>query len=280
MNSVFNFKKFDLNNIADHAAICCVAARRKGKSILVRDILLHKKDYPAGVVIAPTDKLSGFYNEFFPPSFIHYEYSSELLSKIFLRQSLLIEKNKERKARGKPLIDTRLFLIMDDCLAQKGLWAKDPNILELLQNGRHYHITFILTMQYSLGISPELRGNFDYVFLLGEDFISNQKRLYEHYAGMFPTFDIFKRAFTKITDSYGVMVITKDSGTNVTDKVYWYKVNMKNMTKRFTLGSKMFKDFNERYYNENWNKIRKVFDVDEYLNKKNKLNIDINLQKN
>lgn len=280
MNSVFNFKKFDLNNISDHAAICCVAARRKGKSILVRDILLHKKDYPAGVVIAPTDKLSGFYNEFFPPSFIHYEYSSELLSKIFLRQSILIEKNKERKARGKKLLDTRLFLIMDDCLAQKGLWAKDPNILELLQNGRHYHITFILTMQYSLGISPELRGNFDYVFLLGEDFISNQKRLYEHYAGMFPTFDIFKRAFMKITDNFGVMVITKDHGTNVTDKVYWYKVNVKNMTKRFTLGSKMFREFNERYYNENWNKIRKVFDVDEYLNKKNKLNIDINLQKN
>ena len=31
-------------------------------------------------------------------------------------------------------------------------------------------------MQYSLGISPELRSNFDYIFLLGEDIINNRKK--------------------------------------------------------------------------------------------------------
>jgi hypothetical protein len=147
-NPNFNFKKFDLRNIPDHAAICTIAMRNSGKTKLVRDILMKKKHYPVTVVIAPTDKLSETYSEFVPPSFIHYEYNSEILSKIFLRQSILIQKNKERVKNGKKPIDTRLFLVMDDCLAQKGTWAKDPNILELLQNGRHYHITFILTMQY------------------------------------------------------------------------------------------------------------------------------------
>ena len=62
-------------------------------------------------------------------------------------------------------------------------------------------------MQYSLGIQPELRSNFDFVFLLGEDFINNRKKLYEHYAGMFPTRDIFEQVFLQVTDNYGCMVI-------------------------------------------------------------------------
>ena len=37
--------------------------------------------------------------------------------------------------------------------------------------------------------------NFDYIFILGEDMTSNRKRLYEHYAGMFPTFDVFEKVF-------------------------------------------------------------------------------------
>ena len=46
---------------------------------------------------------------------------------------------------------------------------------------RYLPSTFILAMQYSLGIQPELRSNFDFIFLLGEDFINNRKKLYEHY---------------------------------------------------------------------------------------------------
>lgn len=275
----FNFKKFKLSDIEDHAAICMIAARNSGKSVLVRAILENKKHFPAGVIIAPTDKLSGFYNDFFPPSFIHYEYSSELLSKIFLRQTMIIEKNKERIKQGKKPIDTRLFLVMDDCLAQKGSWMKDQNILELLQNGRHYHITFILTMQYALGITPELRSNFDYVFLLSEDFISNQKRLYEHFAGMFPSFEIFKRAFAKITENFGAMVINKRiKSTNITDKIYWYKADLAEISKKFVVGNGNFTKFNDKYYNKEWNKSKKIFNVDDYLNKKQKLNIDINLE--
>ena len=52
-------------------------------------------------------------------------------------------------------------------------------------NGRHYKLLFLLTMQYALGIPPNLRTNIDYVFVLRENYVSNRKRLYEHYAGMF-----------------------------------------------------------------------------------------------
>ena len=45
---------------------------------------------------------------------------------------------------------------------------------------------YLLLLQYALGVPPNLRTNIDYVFILRENFVSNRKRLYEHYAGMFP----------------------------------------------------------------------------------------------
>ena len=84
------------------------------------------------------------------------------------------------------IIDPRTYIVMDDCLSSKGSWMRDKPILELLFNGRHYEIMYILTMQFPLGIPPDLRVNFDYIFLMAEDTLSNLKRIFDHYAGCFP----------------------------------------------------------------------------------------------
>ena len=67
-------------------------------------------------------------------------------------------------------------------------------------NGRHYFMLFVITMQFALGIPPNLRINIDYVFILRENYISNRKRLYEHYAGMFPTFEMFAQVMDQCTE--------------------------------------------------------------------------------
>ena len=69
--------------------------------------------------------------------------------------------------------------------------VRDENIRNLFMVGRHFKMLFIITMQYASGVPPNLRTNIDYVFILRENLQNGRKRLYEHYAGMFPTFDIF-----------------------------------------------------------------------------------------
>ena len=69
---------------------------------------------------------------------------------------------------------------MDDCLSDKGTWANDKPIKQVMFDGRHYKLIFILTMQFPLGIKPELRSNFDYIILLADDFISNIKKMYKN----------------------------------------------------------------------------------------------------
>ena len=155
---------------------------------------------------------------------------------------------------------------MDDCMSSKGTWLKDPNILELFFNGRHHHLSFILTMQYSVGIPPEMRSNFDYIFLLAEDTISNRKRLYEHYAGMFPTFDIFQQVFSDITENYGIMVIdNRVHSKNLTDKVFWYKAKT---VPTFKIGCNKFHRYHNTAYDKDWNKRLEVFNPMDLVSKR------------
>lgn len=273
--SSIKLNKFDIGSIPDDATICLCAKRNSGKSWMIRDLMYHKRDFPAGMVLAPTDRMTEFYTKFIPSVFVHYDYKTELLTNLFLRQTYLSDKNKDREKSGKKEIDPRAFLIMDDCLSSKGEWAKDPNIAEIFYNGRHRKIMFLLSMQFPLGLKPELRGNFDYIFLLSEDFISNQKRLYEHYAGMFPSFEIFRKVFTEVTDNFGVMVINNKSRSKlIQDKVFWYKaVNPGS----FMVGGRTFSNYHKRHFDPQWNKKKAPFDVCDYLKKKNRVIVDVEL---
>ena len=274
--SQLRLKKFNIEKMVDHATIAMIAKRASGKSYLTREILYHKRDIPTSVVISRTEKLNRFYGEFIPDSFIYDNFDTEILSKIYTRQGKCNEDNRARVKEGKKEKDDRVMLVMDDCMSSKGTWVKDQNILELFFNGRHHHVSFILTMQYAVGIPPEMRSNFDYIFLLAEDFISNQKRLYEHYAGMFPSFDIFKQVFKDVTQNYGVMVINnRIHSSNITDKVFWYKAKK---VPDFRVGSKIFNKFHKKYYDPDWNKKPSIFDPNEVLSKKRN-NFKVNVKK-
>jgi len=272
-------KQFDLSKMVDHATIAMIAKRGSGKSWVCRNIMHKKKDIPCCVVISPTEKLNSFYGNFIPPLYIYNKYESSILSRIYGRQAQMMEDNKKRVAAGKNTKDDRLFLIMDDCMSSKGKWLKDEQILELFFNGRHHHVSFILTMQFSLGIPPELRSNFDYIFLLGEDFISNRKRLYEHYAGMFPTFDIFQQVFNEVTTDYGCLVINnKIHSKNIDEKVFWFKATP---VSDFSIGNKSYKNYHDKNYDEDHGTKLPLFDPNTALqHKRNAINLVIEKIKN
>ena len=184
-----------------HPRIAMIASSGSGKSWIIREILyfLRKTRLPIAAAIAPTDKMNKFYNDILPEAFIHHEYKQQIIPKILKRQVDLIEKSDTRVAKGKHPIDTRSALIMDDCMSSKHLWLKDPNILSIFNEGRHYHLTFILAMQYVIGIQPELRQNFSFVFLLADDIASSREKIWKHYAGVFKKLDVFEQVFAQIT---------------------------------------------------------------------------------
>jgi hypothetical protein len=259
-------KRFDIKSMPDNVTIAMIAKRASGKSYLTREILFHKRDIPTTIAISKTEKLNKFYADFIPDIYIFDEYDNKILNKIYQRQSLMSDDNEEKKKEGKKMKDPRAMLIMDDCMSSKGSWVKEQPITELFFNGRHHNLSFILTMQFPLGIPPEMRSNFDYIFLLADDFISNRKRLYDHYAGMFPDFNTFQQVFLDLTENYGCMVINnRVHSKDITEKVFWYKAKD---TPDFTMGNKLYKKFHSKKYDKNWNKKMEVFDPSLMMSKK------------
>ena len=177
-----------------------------------------------GCVISGTEESNGFFKKIVPPMFIHGEYNPVILDNYVKRQKLVMQKIQQDKERGiANNLDPRAFLILDDCLYDNS-WIRDKNVRYLFMNGRHVHTMFIITMQYALGIPPNLRTNIDYVFILRENITNNRRKLYEQYAGMFPDYDSFCQVMNQCTENYECLVIDNNAKSNkLEDQVFWYK---------------------------------------------------------
>lgn len=265
----FPINEFKFEYLVENPAIVMIAKRGSGKSWVCKALLKHFEKIPVGLIISRTDRVDPFFSHFFPDSFIFYDYKSEVIERLVRRQELIMEKYKEKKKEGKRL-DPRAIIIMDDCLASKGTWMRDQPISELLFNGRHFYITYVLTMQYPLGITPELRCNFDYIFLLAEDSYGNIKRMHEHYAGMFPTLDSFRQVFMQLTENFGCMVINnRGSRKSLFDKIYHYKAPTLSDSD-IRAGCYQFRKFHEENYDQDWTKKKRSLDLGEYFAQKKK----------
>jgi hypothetical protein len=261
-----SLKRFNMNRITDDSVIVMIGKRNTGKSFLTKDLLYHHQNIPAGTVISPTENANKFYSNIIPPIFIHDEYQPKITNEFMKRQKQL----KRRIVQGDSDIDNRAFLIMDDCLYDND-WKCDKTIREIFLNGRHWGIMFILSMQYAIGITPILRSNIDWVFILRENIVANRKKLYDNYAGMFPTFDMFCQTMDACTENYECLVIHNASKSNkIEDQVFWYKAENHS---NFIVCCPEAWRFSEENYNPDDEDIDE--NITDLIKKKNKVNIKI-----
>ena len=237
-------KKFDMKSISfkpnenKGPVVVVIGKRDTGKSFLVRDLLFYQQEIPIGTVISGTEEGNGFYAKMVPKLFVHNEYNTAIIENILKRQRTVLKQiKKEMETYKRSTIDPRAFVILDDCLYD-ATWTRDKMMRLLFMNGRHWKVMLVITMQYPLGIPPTLRTNIDYVFILRENYIANRKRIYENYAGMFPTFESFCQVMDQCTENYECLVINNNSKSNkLHDQVFWYKADSHG---DFRLGSKEF----------------------------------------
>lgn len=240
----FNMKKISFKPSENKGPVVVLIGRRDtGKSFLVRDLLYYHQDIPIGTVISGTEEGNGFYGNMVPKLFIHNEYNTAIVENILKRQKQVLKQiKKDVETYKKSSIDPRAFVILDDCLYDN-TWSRDKMMRLLFMNGRHWKIMLVITMQYPLGIPPALRTNIDYVFILREPYVSNRKRIFENYAGMFPTFESFCQVMDQCTENYECLVIDNNSKSNrLQDQVFWYKADPHH---NFKLGSKEFWDLSK-----------------------------------
>lgn len=232
-------KKFDMRKLKYDNVVVLLGKRNTGKSFLTKDILYHHRDIPLGTIISPTENANQFFTPLVPKFFIHEEYTPGLVDCVVKRQKKAVSKWQKDRT-----VDPRAYLIFDDCMYDDK-WKKDKNVKLLFTNGRHYKMLFLITMQFPLGIPPILRSNVDFVFILRENFISNRKRIYEHWAGMFSDFKTFCSVMDQCTENFECLVIDNTVKSNkLEDVVFWYKADAH---EKFISGSPVFWNMAARY---------------------------------
>ena len=257
--SKFNPKKIEERRVSGSGPATCVfiGKRGTGKSTLVADILYHLRHINAGVAISATEDGNAFYSNFIPELLIHPEYKPDVIQQVITRQKEAI-KNKNSKS------DKDVFLLLDDCMYDKKM-IRDTNIRGIFMNGRHWRITFMLTMQYCMDLPPDLRANIDYVFILRENIIQNQEKLYKNFFGIFPHFSVFQDVLNSCTEGYDCLVLDNTSKSNsIQDCVYWYRAKP---NRKFRIGSKELWEYCKKKYDPK--KAKSVPEIDDKKLRKN-----------
>lgn len=90
---------------------------------------------------------------------------------------------------------------------------------ELCFNGRCYKIDYIIQTKPTSKITPELRSNFDFVFLFYDENIDNRKLIYDRYCGMFSTFEEFDNIFS---ESKSLVIDNRNHYENLIDRCMYY----------------------------------------------------------
>jgi len=234
-------KKFKPENMADDKVCVFIGKRGTGKSTLVTDIMYHKKHLPVGIVMSATEEGNHHYQQFVPDLFIYGDYEKEAIERVLARQKQIISTG--------PKAPPGAFILLDDCMYDRK-FMKDTCIRQCFMNGRHWKLFFMLTMQYCMDLTPDLRANVDYIFILRENVIQNREKLYKSFFGIFPTFDMFNQVMTACTENYECLVLDNTSKSNkIQDCVFWYKAKMRT---GFKCGSPQFWKFHKSNFNSKY----------------------------
>jgi hypothetical protein len=226
-------EEFNLNQLKSHPSILIVGKDNFEKKCLMKDIIFHYKDIIlSGVIIAPNDDMNNFYKTHFPDLFIYRELR-DTPGKIIANQLHLMKNEKSNKN------DLSTMCIMDSCL------LKDDNIEKMIFFGRHYQLTYILAVTNLSDLPLHFRFNFDYIFLLKDDSVTNKNKLWTNFGSTY-SFNEFENIFDAITKNCSSIVIDNRSESEM--KMYWFKMRERSMyNKIISPISKKSDPINEQY---------------------------------
>lgn len=156
--------EFDPSDIKMDGTIVAVGKRRTGKTWVFRNLMYLMKDkFKAGIVISQTDELNHFWREYVPEKYIYKKYDPLILEAVFRRQKRII--NDKSLTDEEKEVEAPFFILLDDVISDQRL-RYDEALIELFVAGRHYKLFILITTQYAKAITPVLRGNTDYCFMM------------------------------------------------------------------------------------------------------------------
>lgn len=220
---ILNLKKFKMKMISENSSgdshqfygdslnIAVIGPKLSGKTTLMKDILSH---LAGSVHVALLCSPGEVYRDVEEKAWISQSYDPEVVERFV------------DIARSRHASTPRKLLVLDDCFQTRESLDLDKNVRWLFLNGRHIKATTILALQDASVLSPVMRGNLDFAFLLREPDIDKRRFLFAHYAEFFPSFDAFCQVFDQCTTDNECLVIDMGAAARsnkLEDQVLWYR---------------------------------------------------------
>mgnify|MGYP001574429164 CR=1 FL=1 len=222
-------KKIDIGEMKSYSNILIIGRRGTGKTFLTTDILFHiNKNIPKGCIMSATD--SRHYANIIPPSCNYDEYNSNIIEKITKdkfetnKNICSININNNNNNDNDNDNDSNSFLVLDNCLNDHD-W-KTKYLRFLLMNSKNFKHTIIVTQSYPY-VTPTIRENFDYIFVLREHNVRMRNKIYESFVGNLAlSFESFCQIMDQSTENYECLVIDNTSVSyKIQEKLFWYKAS-------------------------------------------------------
>ena len=220
--SIPRLDMFNIDDIKLDSTVVAVGKRRTGKTWCFRHIMYAMKDkLQAGIVISQTDPLNKFWRQYVPKKYIYPKYHPEILTCVFERQKQILndpELTEDEKDKKAPF-----FVLLDDVISDQRL-KYDENLMELFVAGRHYRLFVMITTQYAKAITPTLRGNTDYCFMMKCLQGRQREALWEDF-GDFLTRDAFNQILDAYTEDNETLVVNTcpEQKVDPLDMMFWFK---------------------------------------------------------
>ena len=208
-------KKFDCAAAEVNRAYLIVGRKGTGKSTILFTLLKNlctKIDYAFGM-FGSRDGFERIKNSL-PPDVLHRSFNATIFRNVI---------NKLQQVSLRPGYSKITAAILDDLAYDRGTFRSNE-MREAFMNGRWLGLLLMITQQYLLDIGPDLRGQIDYVFALGETSRKTRQKLYDYYFGVFNSFADFDRVFTQVTSKKGRALVLDNtiSTTKITDRVFYF----------------------------------------------------------
>jgi len=201
----------------------------------MRDIIYHMRWVPSAVVFSPTEVANGDWGGHFPSSFIYPGYEPEACRRLIVHQ-----RKEARRAKKDPSYKIKpTMVVLEDCMFDKRKFVTDPSARGLMMNGRQWGILLLMSVQYVMDITRDMRTQFDYIFIFKDNDIGNRERLWKNWGGVVPTLEAFSSIMQQCTRDHGCLVIDQTSlSDRIEDCLFWYRAEERDRT--FKVGNRTY----------------------------------------
>ena len=118
-------------------------------------------------------------------------------------------------------------IVIDESVINKKNMDSSHSFIDLIFNGRHSKISLIYSTNTYSYISPEIKYNFDHIFIFEEEFIVEKKRIFNNYCQMFSNYKDFEETFDKITkDQFCMVIKVINLNKGLNECIFKYKTNI------------------------------------------------------